>query len=160
MRWFGTSRFHQGLTCKFAPIHFKLSRIDLWWLWCDCVSIWQLSQKYWLGNRQGIRRASEHLQYAIKSHKNFGILICHQYQKLFKRIDIVWYHIELEPTRYRWWIRLHSKKKGYRRRFWAKLVEPKEYQYIKTIGKIESVVTIEFEVEMVPPALILCFEFW
>ena len=51
MRWFGTSRFHQGLTCTFAPIHFKQSEIDLWWLWCNCVSIWQLSQKYWLDNR-------------------------------------------------------------------------------------------------------------
>ena len=39
MRWFGTSRFHQGLTCTFAPIHFKQFKIDLWWLWCDCVAI-------------------------------------------------------------------------------------------------------------------------
>jgi hypothetical protein len=50
MRWFVTSPFRQGLTCKFAPIHFKQSRINLWWLWCDCVSIRQLSQKYWLDN--------------------------------------------------------------------------------------------------------------
>ena len=27
-------------------------------------------------------------------------------------------------------------------------------------GKIESIVTIEFEVKMVTQALILCFEFW
>jgi len=160
MRWFGTSRFHQGLTCKFAPMHCKQSKIDSWWLWCDCVSIRQLSQKYWLGNRQGIRRASEHLQYAIKSHRNFRILIWHQYSKQFQRNDIECYHIESEPTRYRWWIRLHTNRNGYMLRYLAKLIEPKEDQYKSAMRKIESIFRIEFEDEMVLQALILCFEVW
>ena len=45
-------------------------------------------------------------------------------------------------------------------RYLAKLIEPKEYQYNRAMRKIESIVRIEFEDEMVLQALILCFEFW
>ena len=39
------------------------------------------------------------------------------------------------------------------------MTEPKDYSYVKIMVKIESTVRIEFEVEMVLEALILCFEF-
>jgi len=39
------------------------------------------------------------------------------------------------------------------------LIEPTDYFYITVMEKIESTVRIEFEVEMVLEALILCFEF-